>query len=222
VLFGGIKAGQVTAVRPSSEDPTRIEIAFEVQTGTPVNEASTASVGAISLMSSPALSITTGRNEARRLTPGQVVRSEETLTMEEIAGRVASVADSANQLMTQLQKEIPALTGKAHILLADLNQVSGPNNQRQVERILTQVNTLIGQESPKIDQIANQISALAKHVDSAVSSIEPVVGNVDRTVSNVNSTLDAVRDPLTKDLAELDRTIQQARTLLASMQTSFV
>ena len=29
VLFGGIKVGQVTAVRPASEDPTRIEIAFE-------------------------------------------------------------------------------------------------------------------------------------------------------------------------------------------------
>ena len=28
VLFGGIKVGQVTAVRPWSEDPTRIEIAI--------------------------------------------------------------------------------------------------------------------------------------------------------------------------------------------------
>ena len=34
VLFGGIKVGQVTAVRPDSEDPTRIEIGFQVRNGT--------------------------------------------------------------------------------------------------------------------------------------------------------------------------------------------
>jgi hypothetical protein len=31
VLFGGIKVGQVIAVRPASADPTRIEIAFEIK-----------------------------------------------------------------------------------------------------------------------------------------------------------------------------------------------
>src|SRR5436190_23911457 len=50
VLFGGIKAGQVTAVRPWSEDPTRIEIAFAVKAGTPLNQQSTARVGTVSIM----------------------------------------------------------------------------------------------------------------------------------------------------------------------------
>jgi ABC-type transporter Mla subunit MlaD len=67
VLFGGIEAGKVTAVRPSSEDPTRIEILFQVKEGTPVNENSVAKLGSVSLMSSPALSITTGTNDGRRL-----------------------------------------------------------------------------------------------------------------------------------------------------------
>src|SRR5882762_10121046 len=67
VLFGGIKVGQVTAVQPWSKDPTHIEIVFQVQPGTPINEDSTARVGSVSIMSSPALSITTGSNNARRL-----------------------------------------------------------------------------------------------------------------------------------------------------------
>ena len=64
MLFGGIKVGQVTAVRPWSEDPTRIEIVFAVKSGTPLNQKSTARVGTISLMTTPALMITTGSNEA--------------------------------------------------------------------------------------------------------------------------------------------------------------
>jgi len=38
VLFGGITVGKVTAVRPDTADPTRIQIELEVKQGTPVNE----------------------------------------------------------------------------------------------------------------------------------------------------------------------------------------
>src|SRR6476661_6990380 len=73
VLFGGIKVGQVSAVRPWSEDPTRIDILFAVKPGTPVNQKSTARVGAVSIMATPALMITTGSNDAGRLSAGALV-----------------------------------------------------------------------------------------------------------------------------------------------------
>ena len=218
VLFGGIKVGQITAVRPASEDPTRIEIAFDVKTGTPINEKSTAQVGSVSIMSSPALSITTGSNDARRLSASEVVPSEEAVSLEEITRRVAGVAESAGAVMAVLQREIPTLTGEAGTFLANLNEISGPRNQKQIERILADLNTLLSRESPKIAQITDRISELAKHADSVVVSIAPVVANVDRTVTNVNNTVDAVRDPLTKSLAELERTIHEARSLVASVQ----
>ncbi len=218
VLFGGIKVGQVSAVQPASHDPTRIEILFEVKTGTPINRNSTARVGSVSVMSSPALSITTGSNEARRLQPGEVVPSEEAVSLEEITRRIGTVADSAGALMEQLQKDIPELTGEARTFLANLNEISGPRNQKQIERILAELNTLLNRESPKIAQITDQLSELTRHADSVVQSVEPVVGNVDRAVTNVNTTLDAIREPLARDLTELERTIQEARTLLVSIQ----
>ncbi len=218
VLFGGIKVGQVTAVDPWSNDPTLIEIRFEVKTGTPINENSTARVGSVSIMSSPALLITTGSNDARRLTAGQAVRSEEAVSLEEITRRIGAVADSANKLVTQLQEEIPAITGRADTFLANLNEISGPKNRRQIEQALAELNALLARESPKIDRITDQISVLVKRADSAVGSIEPLVANVDRTVTNVNGTVDTLREPLRKDLAELEGTLQEARMLLASIQ----
>jgi phospholipid/cholesterol/gamma-HCH transport system substrate-binding protein len=218
VLFGGIKVGQVTEVRPASEDPTRIEIAFDVKIGTPMNQKSTAQVGTVSIMASPALSITTGSNDARRLSPGEVVPSQEAVSLEEITRRVAVVADSANALMTTLEREIPILTGDARKLLANLNEISGPRNQKQIERILADLNALLTRESPKIAQITDQISELAKRADSVVNSVEPVVANVDRTVTNVDKTVDAVRAGVTKDLDELERTLHDARSLLASVE----
>lgn len=218
VLFGGIKVGEVSVVQPWSEDPTLIEIVFQVKIGTPVNEKSTAQVGAVSIMSSPALALTTGSNDARRLTAGQVVRSQEVISLEDVTQRVSVLADSANKLIVELDTAVSPLARQAQTVLANLNEISGPRNQKQIRRILAQVDTLIEQQSPKIDQITSQVSSLAKRLDSVAGSMEPFTANADRTVTNVSTTLDAVRDPAKRDLVELEGTIQQARMLLGSMQ----
>jgi phospholipid/cholesterol/gamma-HCH transport system substrate-binding protein len=218
VLFGGIKVGEVTAMRPWSEDPTRIEIVFAVKTGTPLNRKSTARVGSLSLMTTPALMITTGSNEAGRLRADDVVPSAESISLEEIEGRAAKLAESADGLINDLRKEIPAVTGDARTLLANLNQISGAPNQKRIEQILANINTMLNQESPKIAQITDQISELTKHADSVIGSVEPVVKHMDQTVVDVDSTVIAIREPLTKDLAQLGTTLQAAQTVLADVQ----
>src|ERR1700726_4044498 len=57
VLFGGISAGKVVTVHAWDKDPTLIEISLEVKEGTPLNQKSVASLGTVSLMSPPAISI---------------------------------------------------------------------------------------------------------------------------------------------------------------------
>ena len=217
VLFGGIKVGQVTAVGPWSEDPTRIEILFAVKSGTPLNQKSTATVGTVTVMTAPALMITTGSNEAGRLSAGGVVPSAESVSLEELEGRVAKVAESADALMAELRREIPALTGDARTVLANLNQITGKQNQKTIEQTLANLNTLLDRESPKIAQLTDQISELAKHADSVVGSVEPVLNHVDQAVTDVDKTVNAVREPLTKDLAELEGTLQAAHTVLADV-----
>ena len=49
-------------------------------------------------------------------------------------------------------------------------------------------------------------------------SVQPLVANLDDAVTNVSTTVDAVREPLTSDLAELQRTLEGARALIDSVQ----
>ena len=93
--------GKVTAVRPWAANPTRIEILLEVKKDTPLNEKSVAKLGFVSVMNSAALSITTGTIDAKRLPPDSTVASQEAASLDEIAGKLATVADSANTLITQ-------------------------------------------------------------------------------------------------------------------------
>jgi phospholipid/cholesterol/gamma-HCH transport system substrate-binding protein len=204
VLFGGISVGKVTAVRPAASDPTRIEILLNVKDSTPLNEKSVAKLGLVSVMSGAALSITTGSNDAKRLLPGSTIPSQEAASLDEITGKMATVADNANDLITQVRGELGGISGDARTLLANLNSVTGAPNQRKIRDLLDNVDAMISTERPKIDRLTDQLNTLSQHADE--------------TVQNVNGTVSDLREPVRKDLAELQDTLLQTKHLLADMQ----
>jgi phospholipid/cholesterol/gamma-HCH transport system substrate-binding protein len=199
VLFGGIKAGNVTSVRPWPSDPTRIEILVELKEGTPVNQKSVAKLGSVSVMSEPALLVSTGTNEADRIAPGHAIPSQEILTLDEIAAKMATVAGNANDLIVQVQGELGGISSKARTLLVNLNSVTTD-------------------ERPKLDHIADQLLALSQHADGVIAKVGPVVDQADSTIQNVNGVIRDSREPIRVDLAEVQSTLQQAKSVLADMQ----
>jgi phospholipid/cholesterol/gamma-HCH transport system substrate-binding protein len=219
VLFGGIAVGRVTTVRAWRQDPTQIEILLEVKEGTPVNGKSVAKLGSVSLMSSPAISITTGAQEAPRLEAGQVIASQETVSIDDMTQKLSGIADSASDLIAQVQGELKGISGKAQTLLANLNEATGPRNRRQIAEILQEVNSMVVQQSPKIDRITDQVLLVSRDADLAIEKIGPLVDHTDAAVANVNSTIDQLRDPIRQDLAQLQSTLEQAKSLIASVQT---
>jgi phospholipid/cholesterol/gamma-HCH transport system substrate-binding protein len=219
VLFGGIAVGRVAAVRAWNQDPTRIEILLELKEHTPVNANSTAKLGTVSLMSSPAISITTGTNDAPRLKPGDVIPSEETVSIDDMARKLAGIADTAQGLITQVQGEIKGLSEQANTLLANLNDATGPANRKQIADILRNANSMIAQQSPKIDRITDQVLLATQDADAAIKKVGPLLDHADTTVGNVNSTIDQLREPLRQDLLEMNSTMEQAKSLIASIQT---
>jgi ABC-type transporter Mla subunit MlaD len=204
VLFGGINVGRVTAVRPASSDPTKIEILLDVKDGTPLNENSVAKLGFVSVMSGAALSVTTGSNDARHLPGGSVIPSQETASLDSITDKMAGVADNANDLITEVRGELGGISGDARALLRNLNTVTGKVNQQKIQAALDNVNAMFVTERPKIDRLTDQLNALSQHADE--------------TIQNVNGAVSNVREPIREDLAQLQSTLLQAKQLLADMQ----
>jgi phospholipid/cholesterol/gamma-HCH transport system substrate-binding protein len=204
VLFGGINVGRVTSVRPAASDPTKIEILLDVKEGTPLNEKSMAKLGFVSVMSGAALSVTTGSNDARRLSPGSVIPSQEAASLDAITDKMAGVADNANELITEVRGELQGVGGDARTLLANLNTVAGKANQQKIQTALDNVNTMLATERPKIERLTDQLNVLSQHADE--------------TIQNVNGTVSDVRQPIREDLAQLQSTLLQTKQLLAEMQ----
>lgn len=211
VLFGGMEVGKVTGLRPDPADPTRIEISLHVRQGTPLNARSLAKLESTSLMSSPVVSITTGSKEAPRLPAGAVIRSQETISMDEMERKVVALADSAQSTLASVQTDVNRLTGEAETLLVNLNTLTGKTNQQHIAGILSNADTMVAQLSSKIPPTMDNVYA-------TVSNINATVSNVNATVTNANGTITALREPVQADLNELRRTLEETHNLLGSLQ----
>jgi len=219
VLFGGIAVGRVKTVRAWDKDPTRIEILLDVKEGTPLNRKSVASLGTVSLMASPSVSITTGAQDAQRLRPGEVIASQETVSIDDMVRKLAGISDSAESLIVQVQGELKDIGAQAKVLLANLNDATGPVNRAQIAAILAQANNLLAKEAPKLDQIADQVLQVTRDADAAIGKVGPLLQHADATVENVNQTVDQLRDPIRQDLAQLNATLEQAKGLIATIHS---
>jgi ABC-type transporter Mla subunit MlaD len=63
---------------------------------------------------------------------------------------------------------------------------------------------MLATERPKIDRLTDQLNTLSQHADE--------------TIQNVNGTVSEVREPIRKDVVELQNTLFEAKRLLADMQ----
>jgi phospholipid/cholesterol/gamma-HCH transport system substrate-binding protein len=218
VLFGGISVGRVNAVRAWDHDPTYIEILLDVKEKTPLNQKSVAKLGSVSLMSNPAVSITTGSHDAPLLNAGQTIPSQETVSLDDMTRKLSGIADNADELIVQVQGELKQISVRTGVLLANLNDVTGPANRQQIAGILSQTNSLIAAQAPRIDRITAQIESLSHDADEVVQKAGPLLDHADGAVANVSSTVDQMRDPLKEDLVALRSTMDQAKNLMTGLQ----
>ena len=133
--------------------------------------------------------------------------------------KLAGIADSAESLIVQVQGELKDISGPAKVLLANLDDATGPVNRKQIAAILSQANDLLAKETPKLDRITDQVLQVTKDADVAIGKAGPLLEHTDATVANVNQTIDQLRDPIRQDLAQLNSTLEQAKSLIANIQT---
>jgi phospholipid/cholesterol/gamma-HCH transport system substrate-binding protein len=220
VLFGGIKVGQVTAVQPDPQDPTRIEILLDVKQGTPVNAKSVAKLGSVTVITNPVISISMGSNDAPRLPANSEIASLETISLDDTMRKVVALADSAQGLLEAVHTDVNDVTGDARQLIANLNGIADKPNQQRVSEILTNADDMITRISPKIDHISDQVAKLTDDANALMAKMGPAVDNVNATVSNADQTITEVRQPLQADLVDVQKTLDQARSLIGNLQAT--
>jgi len=226
VRFGGMKVGTITAIRQWREDPTKIEVLLEVRRGTPVNADSVAMLTALSPLGDKYLEITTGSNQALRIPPGATIPSTESVSLDDLAKQARALIPTVQSTLENVQKDIDQLTGSARIVLANVQSMTGPQNQRNLTLLLANARELLDKESPQIDRVlqdldraSSQASVTLNQAGDALNQVQTAARTANDTFASAHRTIDEIRDPMKTDLAELQRTMTNARQLIADLDT---
>jgi phospholipid/cholesterol/gamma-HCH transport system substrate-binding protein len=218
VRFAGLKAGVITAVRPWKDDPTRIEVVMEVDDDVPVNTDSVAQLASLSALGQNYLEITAGGKDAARLEDGGTVKSAETVTINDITKKLADVADTANVVMTNFNGEFAKMSDDIQKVLENVQGLTNETNQKNVQDLLANSNGMVADLRPKFEHITEQLNQTLTKVDKLTDDFRQVAARADTMVESANKTVDETREPIKRDLAELERTLTEARAMLENIQ----
>ena len=219
VRFGGMKAGAITAIYPSPEDPTKIEVLLEINQDVPVNTDSVAMLTSLSPLGDKYLEITTGTNKARRLPGGATIPSTEPVSLDDLAKQASAIIPTVQSTLQGVQKDIDQFTGDARVVLANVQTMTGPQNQRNIALLLANARELLDKESPRIDSVLQNLDRASSQASDAFDELHTAARTASDTMTNANRTIDEIRDPVKADLAELQRTMTDARGLIADLNT---
>jgi phospholipid/cholesterol/gamma-HCH transport system substrate-binding protein len=229
VRFGGIKRGKVTAVRLTPQSPTAAEVVLELQPGTGVKTDSIARVAALGALGENYIEISPGLMSSPVLKPGETIRSEETPEFSDLFAQMSALADNAQKVMADVNKDINQISGQANTLLTNLNDTTGPQNRHNISAALeganktianangmiTNANSLIASTSPKIEAITSNLQASSEKIDKLTTEVGDATTKMSKLLENVDSTVTENRPQLKKDIAAMAATLTDLQKLLA-------
>ena len=219
VRFGGMKVGVITAVRPWREDPTKIELLMEVREGVPVNADSVAMLTSLSPLGDKYLEITTGTVKARRFAPWATRPSAEPFSLDDLAKQASALIPVVQSTLQDVRRDIDQLTANGQAVLANVQSMTGPENQRNFAQLLANARELVEKESPQLDRVLQNLERASSKANDALSEVQMAARTANDTFAGANRTIDEMRDPIRKDLAELQLTMTDARRLIADLNT---
>jgi phospholipid/cholesterol/gamma-HCH transport system substrate-binding protein len=214
VRFNGIKVGSVQAIDFDESDSRRVKVTVEVAKKTPIRQDSYAILQLQGITGLSFVQISGGTPEAKLL---KYRRSQ---PIPEIHSRPSQI--------TQLIESAPEVLARAMATLDRLNQILGPENQKNIAKILADAAELaddLAAHKSDIDHILAAASASADDVALAAKSVRSIAEKVDHIADQTGQTMNAARESLAafngfvnaayKTAERFGKTAEQLNTLLA-------
>jgi ABC-type transporter Mla subunit MlaD len=119
--------------------------------------------------------------------------------------------------LQDVQKDIDQITGDARVALANIQSMTGPQNQRNITLLLANARELLDKESPRIDAVMQALQRASSQASDAFGEVQTAARTANETIAKANRTIDEIGDPLKTDLAELRRTMTDGQRLIADL-----
>jgi phospholipid/cholesterol/gamma-HCH transport system substrate-binding protein len=178
VRFGGMKAGSVQKVHVDPDDPTRIEVDFNVGQDIPLKTDSVAKISSLSPLGDNYVELTEGSRQAAAAAPGSEVRSAESMSFSDLGDMASELQPMVRQVLENLNHRLDQL----QVTLNRTNDLLNDRNRANISASLGNVNAMLAEDRPKV-------SATLSNVQSASAQLNPLLDDLKKTMAQANDAL---------------------------------
>jgi virulence factor Mce-like protein len=244
---GGPKVGHVDKVRLDTQDSSRLDITFDVQSDLPVKIDSHVKIMSMSPLGDNHLEILPGSPLAALASNGALLPSENYLDFNALVSQINDIAPQAKELLHSLNEratELKETIVRVNDLLSAQNRANLSatlantrglieENRPQVKSTLQHLNAVSQQIGPLLENFrktADEAKLALNHLDSvigenradirqAVMELRHALTNVTDVTSRLDQTLDVNAEKIDEILANMQRVTENLKDFTATIKT---
>ena len=189
VLIAGVRVGTVSQTRLAGR---QAEAVLTIEPNVRIASDAVAMVATSSLLGSNHLEVTVGSPDAPQLEPGAVIKTKDTVDMNEVIAKLGSLGDRLEQVAGQIGQTFGG--GPGGNLFTKVDKLVTENGPKITETVsnLQEITTKIRSGEGTLGRLVND-SKLHDELLASVSDIKTAATDARSFVSNAQSLLDQVK-----------------------------
>jgi phospholipid/cholesterol/gamma-HCH transport system substrate-binding protein len=190
VRYSGIKVGKVENVRVAPEYNEQVEVTLSVYQDTVIKQDTKAAIKTLGLVGGKYVELSFGTPEARPLGPGEVIKGEDSMKLEDLTKAALNVVGKLTNIATNLDRMLgdPALSKSIKATVQNLQEVSAN------VKVMTS-------SKEEVAQGLKNLPGLLKKVDESAANLKAITEKTDKLVGDNKVRIDAAMESF-KDMAK--------------------
>jgi phospholipid/cholesterol/gamma-HCH transport system substrate-binding protein len=202
---GGPAIGRVQHVEVDPNDPTLMEIDFDVKPDTPVKTDSKVIITSNSPLGDNFLGVLPGSKDAPRAQKGATLPVKDYASFDDVKGMLVQMGPSATKLLDNLNDRATEL----QVTIARVNDLLNDKNRANISGSIADLHGMLQEDRPLVH------STLV-HINESSAKLSPLIDQFHQTATQANDTLKHVDDMIGEDRPEVHQAILNMRQALAS------
>jgi len=206
---GGPSVGRVQKVAPDPQDPTRMEIDFNIRPDVPIKTDSKIIITSNSPLGDNFLGIVAGTAKAPHAQPGSTIPSKEYTSFSDITASLAEMTPAANDLLKNLNDRVTELK----VTLARVNDLLNDQNRGNISATLSDLHGMLAENRPAIHGTINNLHSSTAKLDKLLDDFKKALAQANDTLAHVDSLITENRPDLRDAITHLRETLRSTASL---------
>jgi phospholipid/cholesterol/gamma-HCH transport system substrate-binding protein len=198
-------------VHVDPEDSSRVQVIFELTSGTPVKTDSVATITSLSALGDNYLEITPGGRDAPLLGDGDTVPSRPYTGLNDVVAHMDALTPDARQLLVDLNQTV-----------LEMKDLLNGENRGNVAASLDELRSLLEDSRPKVSEVLSDLRTASSELPPLLKELRETTRHADESLAELGTLVKDGRPDVEQAVRNLRETSEAASRLVDQLNHMFI